>query len=109
MKSAVSLILVLCPSHHSEYFVGGAKTEQFKQQNVRVEPDGVFVEDRKVADLGQIVQTTARADVLEISEARQRLSTRASIGKWVGIGAAIAGATVLFWFLRICGGFQCGN
>jgi hypothetical protein len=36
-------------------------------KNVRIGPDGVFVSDRKVADLGQIVETIARDDVGEIT------------------------------------------
>ena len=35
-------------------------------KNVRMGPDGVFVANRKVADLGQVVENIARTDVAEI-------------------------------------------
>jgi outer membrane lipoprotein SlyB len=40
------------------------------EKNVRVGPDGVFVADRKVADLEQVVENIVRADVAEIKTAR---------------------------------------
>lgn len=54
------------------------------QQDLRVGPDGVFLGNRKVADLGQIVETIARADVAEIFRPG---STRRSVG-WAAAGAA---------------------
>ncbi|HEY6357663.1 MAG TPA: hypothetical protein VIX35_05440 [Vicinamibacterales bacterium] len=38
------------------------------EKNVRLMSQGVFVADRKVADLGRLVDTVARADIFEITE-----------------------------------------
>jgi len=51
---------------HPEYVVAAQKAGAFRQENVRVGRDGVFVSDRKVADLNQVVETIARNDVSEI-------------------------------------------
>ena len=42
------------------------QTGAFVDKEVRVGLDGVFVADRKVADLGQIVERIVRTDVAEI-------------------------------------------
>jgi hypothetical protein len=52
-------------ANHPDYFAGADK-RSFVNGTVRVDPDGVFVTDRKVADLGQVVEHIARTDVAEI-------------------------------------------
>ena len=55
-------------SHRPESFSAAQKGEMFVvKKNVRMGPDGVFVADEKVADLGQVVEHIARTDVVEIS------------------------------------------
>jgi hypothetical protein len=58
-------------STHPEYFPAAEKGGRFVlARNVRVGPDGVFVADRKVADLVQVVERYGRADITEILTAR---------------------------------------
>src|SRR6266536_1169773 len=49
-----------------DYIVAAQKAGAFRQENIQVGPDGVFVANRKVADLNQVVETVARNDVSEI-------------------------------------------
>ena len=54
-------------SKHPEDFRAAQQHETFVMpKNVRVGPDGVFVADRKVADLGQVIENIARTDIAEI-------------------------------------------
>jgi hypothetical protein len=55
-------------------------------RNVRLEAGGVFAGDQKVADLAKIVQTIARAHLVEL---RHPSMSRHPIAKSVGIGMAI--------------------
>ena len=86
-------------SRHPEYFAAMQQNGTFGEGDVRVGRDGVFVADRKVADLGQIVETIARNDVAEI---RGPVVARGSVlgavlGGWLGfaVGAvpALGGAS----------------
>jgi hypothetical protein len=52
-------------ANHPGFFPVADK-QSFVNGTVRVAPDGVFVTDRKVADLGQIVEHIPRTDVAEI-------------------------------------------
>jgi hypothetical protein len=53
--------------HHADYFASAQQGGQFVlQKHVRIGPDGVFVADQKVAELGQVVNKIARNDVAEI-------------------------------------------
>jgi hypothetical protein len=88
------------------YLVAAQKSGAFRQANVQVGPDGVFVADRKVADLNRVVETVARADVREL---RGPVVARGSVagallGGWLGfaVGAvpALGGAPEgLAWLL----------
>jgi hypothetical protein len=64
LPRAAMRVLPDMASNHPEYFT--AQKGAFVDKEVRVGPDGVFVADRKVADLGQIVERIARNDVAEI-------------------------------------------
>ena len=58
-------------STHPEYFLAAQKGGEFAvEKNVRMGPDGVFVADRKVADLAQIVEQYGRHDITEITTAK---------------------------------------
>jgi len=95
-------------SHHPEYFAAMQTGGTFGQDNVRVGRDGVFVANRKIAELGQVVETIARTD---ISEIRGPVIARGSVpgvilGGWLGFGVgvvpALGGATaVVAWPLLI--------
>ena len=57
-------------STHPEYFLAARKGGRFEfEKNVRMGPDGVFVADRKVADLAQVVEQYGRLDITEIKTA----------------------------------------
>lgn len=59
-------------STHPEYFLAARKGGQFVlQKNVRVGPDGVFVADRKIADLGDVIEQYGRRDIAEITLAER--------------------------------------
>jgi hypothetical protein len=56
---------------HPESFQAAKKGGTFVlEKNVRVEPDGVFVADRKVTDLAQVVEQYGRPDITEIKAAK---------------------------------------
>lgn len=78
-------VLLDVASHHPEDVAAAQTGNTFVlDKNVRMGPDGVFVADRKVADLGQVIETIMQSDVREI-----RRSGRTG-GSVVG---AVAGAT----------------
>jgi hypothetical protein len=57
-------------STHPEYFLAAQKGGQFQlEKNIRLGPDGVFIADRKVADLAQVVEQYGRQDITEIRTA----------------------------------------
>jgi hypothetical protein len=60
-------VLRALAAHHPSYFAVADKHESFVNGTVRVAPDGVFVADRKVVDLGQVIEHIARADVAGIA------------------------------------------
>jgi hypothetical protein len=72
-------------ANHPEFLVGATKGGTFLlDDNVRLAPDGLFVADGKVADLG-VVETIARGDVAEITRF-------ATVNRGPAVGGAIAGA-----------------
>lgn len=57
-------------SNHPNYFPGARQGGTFVlEKNVRVAPDGVFVADRKVTELSQVVEQIERQDIAEITTA----------------------------------------
>jgi hypothetical protein len=85
-------------SNQPEYFKG--QKGAFVDKEVRVGPDGVFVADRKVADLGQIVERIPRTDVSEI---RSPVRTSGSVGSTV-TGVAVGSGLGLVGFFSV---FDC--
>ena len=58
-------------STHPSYLPAAQRGEQFLlEHRVRVGPDGVFVADRKVADLAHVLEEYRRQDVTEIKTTR---------------------------------------
>ena len=55
---------------HPDDLAAAARHSSFVNGTVRVAPDGVFVVDRKVVDLDQVIEHIARADVAEIADSR---------------------------------------
>ena len=70
LPSAARDVLRELASTHSEYLLAARKGRRFEfEKNVRMGPDGVFVADRKVADLVQVVEQYGRHDITEIKTA----------------------------------------
>lgn len=79
-------------SRHPEYFPSAQKGGTLVlENNVRVGRDGVFVAERKVADLKQVIEQIDRNDVAEI--------------KTVKVGSSVFGCVLAGYFL---GGFAGG-
>jgi hypothetical protein len=98
MPAASARVLRDLASQHPGYFTALGTTGTIAQGNVRIGRDGLFVANRKVADLEQIVETIARDHVSEI---RGTVVARGSVagavlGGWIGfaVGAvpALGGA-----------------
>jgi len=67
LRGAARDVLREVASTHPEYFPAAQKGDLFVlERNVRVGPGGVFVNGRKVADLQQVVETSARQEVAEV-------------------------------------------
>lgn len=108
LPGASTRVLRDMASQHPEYFAAMQKSGAFGQGNVRAGRDGVFVAGRKVADLGQVVETLARDDVSEITgPVVARGSVPGTVlGGWlgfcVGVVPGLGGApAVLTWTLLI--------
>jgi hypothetical protein len=65
-RSAKPLVLKLVGSH-PELFMLSQQWMEFTDRKVRVNPDGVFVGRRKVADLSEIAKTIDIGDVAEVA------------------------------------------
>jgi hypothetical protein len=78
-------------SNQPEYFT--ARKGTLVNKELRVGPDGVFVADRKVADLGQIVERIARTDVVTV-RTKIRSGHQALGGALGTVGGFFAGSLV---------------
>ena len=101
-------------SQHPEYFAAVQKSGTFAQDDVRISRDGLFVADRRVADLGEVVERIVRNDVTEI---RGPVIARGSVigavlGGWLGfaVGAvpALGGAPEGLAWLLLTGSVSVG-
>jgi len=89
--------------------------QRFADRNVRVGMDGVFVEDRKVAELDRLVERLTRAEVLEIEGPIRTGSIAGGVvlgltGLVIGFGAAWGAtsrdeARTIFFGLPVLGAF----
>jgi hypothetical protein len=73
-----------------EYFSDSEKRDPLSSGDVRIAPDGVFLKDRKVADLAELLVTVSRTKVLGVQTGRLRGPHHLPTGAAVAIGAAIA-------------------
>ena len=91
LPPAVRHLLLDTASRHSDYFAGAQNGGRFLlDKDVSLVSDGVFVAGQKVADLGQVVEKTARTDVVEVrSESKQRHPAA-----WGAAIGALSGAVV---------------
>ncbi len=65
-RSTKQLLLKLAGSH-PDLFTAPEKWMAFSDGKARVNPDGVFVGNRKVADLGDVAKTISAGEVAEVS------------------------------------------
>jgi len=87
----IARVLRNMAADNPEYFAAMQGTASFAAGNVRVGRPGVFVADRKIADLEQVLQTMAREDVAEI---RGPVVARGSalgtvLGGWLGFAVGV--------------------
>lgn len=105
LPDAATRALLSMAANRSEYFAGAQTGGNFLfDKSVRIASDGVFVADQKVADLGQVVETIARTDVVEIRSSGRTLSPvqkGALIGAIAGVATGLTGASLL------CDGSRC--
>ena len=96
LPPAVRRVLLDTASNHSDYFAGAQNGGRFLLDNdVSLVSDGVFVAGQKVADLGLVVEKTARTDVVEVrgeSARRHPAAWGALIG--AAIGAGVEGVSI---------------
>jgi hypothetical protein len=92
-------------SEHPEYFAAAQQGSSFMlDNNVRLGPDGVFVANRKVADLGQVVERIVRSEVREI---RSSMRPRGSV---IGAVGGAAGGLLLGYLAAVNLAYkQCGD
>jgi hypothetical protein len=79
-------------SLHPEYFNRAQRGVTVRvNKRVRLAPDGVFLDDKKVAELEQVIQPVARDSVAEIIHMSKHIGRHAMWGALVGggVGAAL--------------------
>src|SRR5262245_46105017 len=108
LSSSTARTLRDMAAQHPDHIVPALSTGAFRQGDVTIGRDGVFVSDRKVAELGQILETIPRGDVNEIwGPVIARGSVPGTlIGGWLGfaVGAvpALGGAPAeLGWLIAL--------
>jgi hypothetical protein len=78
-------------ANHPEYFAAVGRTGMFAQGDVRIGRDGVFVANRKVAELDQVVETISQNSISEIwGPVVARGSVLGTVlGGWVGFAIGV--------------------
>jgi len=95
---------------HPDYFAVADKRGSFVNGAVRVAPDGVFVADRKVADLAQVVEIIAQSAVAEVKTRQRGRGVWGHLGPLGGffVGGMAGGVTGAFACHCDTGGFLVG-
>jgi hypothetical protein len=94
LPAAVKSVLRGVASRHPDYLLAAPQGGTFVlEQSVRLRPDGVFVDDQKVADLGQVIETIARDDIAEIKTRKKGRGVWGHLGPLGGyfVGAMSGG------------------
>jgi hypothetical protein len=81
-------------AQHPDVLLAVPASGALVQDEVRVSREGVFVANRKVAEFGEVVETIARDDVIEIDGpvvARGSVAA-ATLGGWLGFGVGVVPA-----------------
>jgi hypothetical protein len=89
---AAARILRDMATNHPEYFAA-VEAQVFVERDLRMGPSGVFFADRKVADLGQVVERISRTDIETGTSitvtAQAGLPRGAKVALGVGVGVAV--------------------
>jgi hypothetical protein len=94
LPAVAARVLREMAARHPDYLVAAQNAGAFRQANVQVGRDGVFVADRKVADFNQVIEIVAKVDVSEI---RGPVVARGSVagavlGGWLGFAVGVVPA-----------------
>jgi hypothetical protein len=108
LPSAAVRILRDMATSHPEYFAA-VQAPVFVDRDLRVGPSGVFLTDRKVADLGQVVERISRTDVetgtsIIVMGQAPALPRGAKIALGAGIGVAVCLIVPLCRYVVFCRG-----
>lgn len=84
---------------HSEYFLHVFAGSRIVHGKVRLAPDGIFVSDRKVAEISDVVKRIPRTDVVVITTPPKRRGSLSggAIGAGVGVVLAYRAAQGLYY------------
>jgi len=93
LPAATARALREIASQHREYFEGAARGGTYLVDNLRLASAGVFVADRKIADLQRVVQTSARKEISRIETRRKGRGVWGHLGPLGGyfVGAMSGG------------------
>jgi hypothetical protein len=87
---AVAGVLIDTTWDHPDDFGKAQRGGTFRlNRHVRLAPDGVFMDDRRVVELGQVVEQVERGDVAEISEVARATRRGVKWGSLIGTGAGL--------------------
>jgi hypothetical protein len=87
---AAAGVLIDSAGDHPDYFGKAQQGGTVRlNKHVRLAPDGVFLDDRSVVELGQVVEQVARDGVAEISEGARATRRGAKWGSLIGTGAGL--------------------
>jgi hypothetical protein len=102
-------------AQHPDHVLAAQKTGAFRQNNVQIGRDGIFVSDRKIAELDEIVESVPRDRVRQIIGPVVARGSAAGtlIGGWLGfaVGAvpALGGAPAVVGWLVALGSTATGG
>lgn len=108
--AAAGALLRAVAADHPDYFSAAQHGGSFLfEGNVRFGPDGVFVDARKVADLGEVVTNIARTDVVEIRTLKKGRGVWGHLGALGGffVGAMSGGLVAGFACQAAAGRERC--
>lgn len=87
LPRTVESVLRKIAANHPEYFTAARHSGYVLDKNVRLNPDGVFEGDRRLADLEQIVRSIPRPGIVELRLAHASIAPSVGAGFLIGLGA----------------------
>ena len=104
LNSTVRRALREVASTHPEYFLQLSAGSRFVQDNVRLAPDGVFLEDRKVAEISDVVKQIPRPEIAAIMMPPQRRGSLVGAAIGAGGGFVLGYVSALHLAYKQCNG-----